>query len=95
MPIDQPPQICRAMEVTPGCDLTIEGEVDGAKQFRRFVVPAGVRHLTVCLKHGARGSRALSLGDPIGTTNRAKACEFRVRGTSVPLLPPRHVRLNW
>jgi hypothetical protein len=35
MPIDQPPQICRTMEVTPGRDMVIEVEVDEAKQFRR------------------------------------------------------------
>ena len=64
MPIDQPPQICRTMEVTPSRDMVIEVEVDEAKQFRRFVVPAGVRHLTVCLTRGGRGSRALSLGVP-------------------------------
>jgi hypothetical protein len=39
MPIDQPPQICRTMEVTPGRDLTVEVEVDGAKQFRRLSCP--------------------------------------------------------
>lgn len=69
MPIDQPPQICRTMEVTPGRDMVIEVEVDEAKQFRGFVVPAGVRHLTVCLNRGG-GSRALSLGAPVGVGNR-------------------------
>ena len=70
MPIDQPPQICRTMEVTPGRDMVIEVEVDEAKQYRRFVVPAGVRHLTVCLNRGGRGSRALSFGAPVCVGNR-------------------------
>jgi hypothetical protein len=56
MPIDAPPQICRTMEVTPGRDYLIEVEVDGEQQVRRFVVPAGVKHLTVCLNRVGRAS---------------------------------------
>jgi len=59
MSIDHPPQICRTMEVTPGREFMIEVEVDQAKQVRRFVVPAGVTHLTVCLNRGRGGLRAL------------------------------------
>jgi len=55
MPIDQPLQICRTMEVTSGQQLVIEVEVDDAKQLRSFVVPAGVRHLTVCLNRAKGG----------------------------------------
>jgi hypothetical protein len=40
------------MEVTPGQQLVIEVEVDETKQLRSFAVPAGVRHLTVCLNRG-------------------------------------------
>jgi hypothetical protein len=47
------------MEVTPGREFMIEVEVDQAKQLRRFVVPAGVTHLTVCLNRGRGGLRAL------------------------------------
>jgi len=47
------------MEVTPGREFVIEVEVDQVKQFRRFVVPAGVTHLTVCLNRGGKGLRAL------------------------------------
>ena len=55
MPIDQPPQICRTMEVTPGQQLVIEVEVGDAKQLRSLVVPTGVRHLTVCLNRAKGG----------------------------------------
>ena len=55
MPIDHPPQICRTMEVTPGQQLVIEVEVGEAKQLRGFAVPAGVRHLTVCLNRAKDG----------------------------------------
>jgi hypothetical protein len=55
MPIDQPPQICRTMEVKPGQQLVIEVEVGDAKQLRSFVVPVGVRHLTVCLNRAKGG----------------------------------------
>jgi hypothetical protein len=40
------------MEVTPGQQLTIEVETGEGRELRPFTVPAGVRHLTVCLKHG-------------------------------------------
>ena len=59
MPIDHPPQICRTMDVTPGREFIIEVEVDQVKQSRRFVAPAGVTHLTVCLNRGGKGLRAL------------------------------------
>jgi hypothetical protein len=52
MPFDQPPQICRTMEVTPGQQRVIEGVVDDSKLLRSFAVPAGVRHLSVCLNRG-------------------------------------------